>query len=163
MAVTARPGRCAEIRETAGPKRSDWKAPNDSDHGPAGSKNRDALLGTRATYGHMPSLVRAHWRETNQLDRCAAHTLDQSTETNSGGGREALWHSHLDSSEIVTTRIVFTTCQVRGDCAQHLCLRVLCQCESSANPMRNQCETPVRNPPRMVNYSNFVLEGEKHK
>ena len=111
----------------------------------------------------MPSPVRAHWRTTVQLDRCATHTLDKSTEANSGPGREALWHSHLDSSENVTARIVFTTCQVRGDCAQHLCLRVLYQCESNANPVRNQCETSVRNPPRIVNYSNVVLEGEKHK
>ena len=39
-------------------------------------------------------------------------------------------------------------------------LPVRIQCESSAKP---QCETPVRNPPRIVNYSRVVLEGEKHK
>ena len=113
--------------------------------------------------GHIPPLARAHWRETNPLHRCAAHTLDKSTETNSGRGRAALWHSHLDSSEIVTTRIVFTTCQVRGDRAPQLCLRVHSRCESNANPMRNRCETLVRNPPRILNYGRVVLEGKKHK
>ena len=49
-AVAARPGRCSEIRRTACPKRYDLTAPSDSDHEPAGSKSRGALLGNRTTY-----------------------------------------------------------------------------------------------------------------
>ena len=106
----------------------------------AGGDNGSIFLFS-GSVGRMPSPVRAHWRTTVQLDRCATHTLDKSTEANSGPGREALWHSHLDSSE-KTARMVFTTCQMRGNCAQHLCLRVLLpmriQCETNAKP---QCET----------------------
>ena len=45
------------------------------------------------------------------------------------------------------------------DCSFHIFLAEFHQCESSAKPVRNQCETPVRNRPRIVNYNKIVFEG----
>ena len=58
---------------------------------------------------------------------------------------------------------VARACLAAAVTTAHRTLRSFRQCESSAKPMRNQCETPVRNLPRMVNYSIWRAGCSKRK